>query len=69
MRASADGSWVSSLGVSMPGVMDPFTSSNAEGEVAVAWIMSSLRSKSTDLESRMVRKLIASIPFDSAGMI
>ena len=38
-------------------------------KTAVAWMISSPRSKSTDFESRMALKLIASIPFDSAGMI
>jgi hypothetical protein len=36
---------------------------------AEAWIISSPRSRSTDFESRMARKFIASIPFDSAGII
>lgn len=49
------------------------------GEPACAWMMSAmlgfapdwtgLLSKSSDFESRNVRKLIASMPFDSAGMI
>lgn len=58
-----------SFGVNIPGVPGLVT----EGEPACAWITSPskspLRSKSTDLESRIVRKLIASMPLDSAGMI
>ena len=62
---------VSSFGVSIPGVEAP---PKADGDPACAWMISpptaaGLRSKSNDLESRIVRKLIASTPFDSAGMI
>ena len=64
-----------SLGVAIPGVVPP---DMAEGEPAWAWMISSrgrggrfagFFSKSSDFESRIVRKLIASMPFDSAGMI
>jgi len=55
-----------SLGVSMPGVELPV---RMDGDPAWAWMRSSRLSRSTDLESRKVRKLIASMPFDSAGMI
>jgi hypothetical protein len=54
--------------ISPLGVARPEPPAFNKGEAVLPGV-GGFRSKSTDSDSRIVRKLMASIPFDSAGMI